>query len=72
MLRKGNSNRGVGKVIVGKNKAKIRARDIEEGKTREWILRDLIRIEEKKFKLTFRFFILFFMIHLPFNQLFSR
>lgn len=63
MLRKGNSNRGVGKVIVGKNKAKIRARDIEEGKTREWILRDLIRIEEKKFKLTSRFYFIDFLFY---------
>lgn len=33
MLQKGNSNRGVGKI-------KVKARDTEEGKTREWILRD--------------------------------
>lgn len=45
---------------MGKNKVKIRVRDIEEGKTREWILCDLIKTEEKKFKLTSRFFCFIF------------
>lgn len=38
MLRKGNSNRSVSKVIVDKNKIKVRVRDIEKGKSGYYVI----------------------------------